>query len=166
MSRRPGSLFARWNFNTGVALGCIALGAAIWLLVPSQVDEPLVLFGQSSSGMSPKLFPRIAAVGFMLIGALYLLASFRMEERSTFRDLPWGAYVNLAVVLVAMVGYVALLRPLGYALSSALVATGISLYYGSRSVVGIAIVGVVAPLAIFYLFTRGLSVSLPPFPWD
>jgi hypothetical protein len=65
-----------------------------------------------------------------------------------------------------MVGYVALLRPLGYALSSALVATGISLYYGSRSVVGIAIVGVVAPLAIFYLFTRGLSVSLPPFPWD
>jgi hypothetical protein len=162
---RARSLLGRWNYNSGVALGCIALGVAIWLLVPSQVDEPPVFFGQASSGISPKLFPKIAAGGFIVIGALYFVASFRMEERSSFRDLPATAYVNLLVVLVAMVLYVALLRPLGYALSSALVATAISLYYGSRNVLGIAIVGIGAPLAIYYLFTRWLSVSLPPFPW-
>jgi hypothetical protein len=164
MSRARG-LLARWNFNTAVALGCVVLGATIWLLIPSQVDEPPVFFGQASSGISPKLFPRLAAAGFMATGALYFVASFRMDERSSFRDLPAAAYLNLLVVLVAMVLYVALLRPLGYALSSALTATAISLYYGSRNPVGIALVGLGAPLAIYYLFARWLSVSLPPFPW-
>ncbi|MDZ5696627.1 tripartite tricarboxylate transporter TctB family protein [Chelativorans sp. M5D2P16] len=156
----------RASYNTVVALGCIALGVAVWLMIPYQVQEPPAIFGQNSSGISPTLFPRIAAIGFILIGALYFVASLRMNEPNPFRELPALAYGNLAVVLVAMVLYVALLRPLGYALSSALVASAISLYYGSRNVFGIAFVGVVAPLAIYYLFTRMLTVSLPPFPWN
>ncbi len=154
----------RLNFNTAVAIGCILLGAAIWILVPYQVDEPPALFGQSP-GMSPQLFPRIAAIGFVVIGGLYLVTSLRMDELSTFRELPASAYLNLAVVIALMVAYVVLLRPLGYALSSMLVATSISLYYGSRNIFGIAVVGFCAPLAIYYLFTRMLHVSLPPLPW-
>ena len=76
-----------------------------------------------------------------------------------------SAYVNLAVVLAAMLAYVALLRPLGYVATSMGVATAISFYYGSRNLVGIGLTGIAAPLAIYYLFTRFLSVSLPPFPW-
>ncbi len=37
-----------------------------------------------------------------------------------------------------MIAYVTLLLPLGYALSSALVAISISIYYGSRNFLGIA----------------------------
>jgi hypothetical protein len=164
VSRRA-PLFARWNFNTTAALGCFLLGLAILLLVPSQVDEPPRFFGQTSSGISPKLFPRLAAIGLMAIGALYFVASFRMAERGAFGDMPRGAYLNVLFVLAAMALYVALLRPLGYVLSSALVATTISLFYGSRNPVGVAAVGLGAPLAIYYLFTRWLTVSLPPFPW-
>lgn len=156
--RRPG-------YNTVVALGCMALGVAVWIMIPYQVQQPPAIFGQNSSGISPTLFPRLAAVGFVLVGAIYFVASLRMDEPNPFRELPASAYLNLAVVLVAMILYVALLKPLGYALSSALVATAISLYYGSRNVFGIAFVGVAAPLAIYYLFTRMLTVSLPPFPW-
>lgn len=162
---QPGGILARVNFNSGVAVACILLGLAIWLLVPYQVAEPPRFFGRSSVGISPRLFPQLLAIGFMLIGALYLFASLRMTEVSGFRGLPLSAYVNLAVILVAMIAYVALLRPIGYVASSILVAVSISLYYGSRSPVGIGIAGVVAPLVIYYLFTRHLSVSLPPFPW-
>ena len=88
-----------------------------------------------------------------------------MNEPNGLRELPTSAYVNLAVALAAMIAYVALLLPLGYALSSALVAISISIYYGSRSFLGIATVGIGAPFAIYYLFTRVLSVSLPPLPW-
>ena len=158
-------LLAKLNINSGVALGCIALGISIWVLIPYQVEEPPAFFGQSSSGISPKLFPRIAAAGLMVTGIAYLVASLRMNEPNLIRELPGSAYLNVAVALGAMIAYVALLLPLGYALSSALVAISISVFYGSRSLLGIGIVGVGAPLAIYYLFTRVLSVSLPPFPW-
>ncbi len=159
------SLLARLNFNSAMAAGFIVLGVAIWLLVPYQVAEPPVFFGRSSAGISPKLFPQIIAIGMVIIGACYLFASLTMNQISGFRGLPLSAYVNLAVILVAMVGYVVLLRPLGYVASSMLVATTISFYYGSRSPIGIGLTGIVAPMAIYHLFTRYLSVSLPPFPW-
>lgn len=166
-SDRPKSgIASHMNFNTGAALGCILLGIAIWLLVPSQVAEPPRFFGRSSAGISPRLFPQIIAVGFVIIGALYAVASLRMRESSGFIGLPRSAYINVLVILAVMVAYVALLRPLGYVLSSMLVATSIALFYGSRSVVGIGIVGVLAPLGIYYTFTRFLSVSLPPLPWN
>lgn len=155
----------RLNFNSGAALGVLALGIVIWLLVPYQVAEPPSFFGRSSAGISPKLFPQMIAIGMMIIGACYFVASLTMDQVSGFRGLPVTAYINLAVVLVAMLAYVALLRPLGYVATSMGVAIVISLYYGSRNPVGIGLTGIVAPLAIYYLFTRYLSVSLPPFPW-
>lgn len=162
---RSGSVLSRLNFNSAAALAVVALGVAIWLLVPHQVAEPPRFFGRSSAGISPKLFPQIIALGMMLVGACYFYASLRMEQVNGFARLPLSAYVNLAVVLAAMVVYVALLRPLGYVATSMIVATTISIYYGSRNFLGIGLTGIAAPLGIYYLFTRFLSVSLPPFPW-
>ncbi len=51
-------VLGKLNFNSGTALVCIALGITILALIPYQVEEPPVFFGQSSSGISPKLFPR------------------------------------------------------------------------------------------------------------
>lgn len=153
------------NFNSVLALGCIALGITIWLLVPYQVAEPPSFFGRSSGGISPRMFPRILAVGFVIIGGLYFVASRKMTEVNGFRALSASAYLNVAFILVAMIAYVALLRPIGFVASSIIIATTIAIYYGSRNPVGIAITGIVAPIVIYLLFTRMLSVSLPPFPW-
>ncbi|SDX29848.1 tripartite tricarboxylate transporter TctB family protein [Roseicitreum antarcticum] len=160
-----GSVLMRLNFNSGVALVCIVLGITIWLLIPYQVAEPPRFFGRSSAGMSPSMFPQVISIGLVLVGGCYLFASLGMTEVSGFRGLPLTAYINLGVILVAMIAYVALLRPVGYVASSMVVATSISFYYGSRNPVGIGITGILAPLCIYYLFTRYLSVSLPPFPW-
>jgi len=162
---RAGSVLARLNFNSAVALAVVVLGIVIWLLVPYQVAEPPVFFGRSSVGISPKLFPQMIAIGMVVIGALYFIASLSMRQISGFRGLSASAYVNLGVVLIAMLAYVALLRPLGYLATSMGVATAISFYYGSRNLVGIGLTGIAAPLVIYTLFTRYLSVSLPPFPW-
>jgi hypothetical protein len=160
-----GGILEKLNFNSAAALISIALGITIFALIPHQVEEPPVFFGQSSSGISPKLFPQIAAVGLIVIGIAYFFTSFRMNEPNGFLELPTSAYVNLAVAVAAMIAYVTLLLPLGYALSSALVAIAFSVYYGSRNLLGIALIGIGAPFAIYYLFTRVLSVSLPPLPW-
>ena len=157
-------MMARLNFNTVVALAIIAIGAAMLWIIPHQIAEPPRFFGRSSTGLSPKLFPQIVATCFIIVGLIYGAASLNMREENGFASLRGGAWVNLAIVLAAMFAYVLLLIPIGYVASSVLVAMGISLYYGSRSWLGIALVGLVAPFAIFHVFTRLLGVSLPPFP--
>jgi hypothetical protein len=169
VARAPGAsvrdYLARFNFNSAVALGVIAFGVAIWLLVPYQVPDPPRLFGMGSGGLSAKLFPRIVALLLIVTGVYYFVASFRLREENTLAYLTLGAYGNLAVILALMIAYVVMLRPVGFVTSSLVVAAAISLYYGSRSIIGIFIVSVVAPLAIYNLFTRYLSVSLPQSPW-
>lgn len=152
------------NFNTAIAILSIVLGVAILLAIPSQVQEPPRFFGRSSSGLSPKIFPTVVAAGFIVIGAIYVVASLRLRETNHLRTLSPQNLLNLAVTVIVMVAYVLLLRPIGFVASSMIVATTISLYYGSRDPIGIGIVGVLAPLGIYTLFTRYLSVSLPPFP--
>lgn len=161
----PAAPARRANFNTVIALGAVVFGALIFFLTPYQVAEPPTLFGRSTSGISPQLFPRIAGAGFMIFGGVLAPASLRMHETNTFAELPLGGYVNVAVVVVIMLTYVTLLRPVGFVVSSAFAATAISLYYGSRSIFGIGFVGLAAPLTIYLLFTRMLGVSLPGFPW-
>ncbi|WP_127143038.1 tripartite tricarboxylate transporter TctB family protein [Pelagibacterium montanilacus] len=156
----------RLNFNVWLAIGMIVFGVAVWLLIPSQVDEPPTMFGQPAPGMSPALFPQMAAAGFVIVGVLYLIWSAKIAVVNGFASLPRSAYLNIGVVLITMIAYVVLLRPLGYAIASSLTALAITLYYGSRNIFGIVIVGIIAPLAIYFLFTRYLSVSLPPFPWS
>lgn len=157
--------FSSWNTDTWTALVTIAIGVTIWLLIPYHVDEPRALFGQIHSGMSPKLFPQFAATGFIIIGVLYLFASFAMQNANTFASLTLQDYAGLGLVLIIMTAYVTALQPLGFVISSGLTALAITLFYGSRSIIGIAIVAIVAPLLVYTMFTRLLSVSLPAFPW-
>lgn len=158
---------ARWRAgsDTVAALVCVVLGVAILLLIPHQVDEPPAFFGRSSAAMSPKVFPYVAGVGLVAVGLVYAALSLRMPQTAGFGGMEGGAWLNVAFVLVVMLAFITLLRPIGFVAASFLAALSISLYYGSRSVVGIAIVSVVAPVSIYYLFTRALRVSLPSFPW-
>lgn len=154
-----------WNVDTCIAVITLLMGVLIWLLIPYQVDEPPAFFGQIHAGMSPSLFPQFAALGFFIIGGLYLLASFEMDSENGFAALGWRDYAGIAFVLALMTAYATLLQPLGFVISSGLTALAIALFYGSRNIIGIGIVAVVAPLLIYFMFTRLLSVSLPAFPW-
>ncbi len=168
-SRQPAAgsgpgLLARWNFNTVVALLVTAMGIAIVLLVPSQVEDPPRLFGMAPQGISPETFPTIVGGLFIATGLAYLATSFGLREVNGFATLTGQAAFNIGVVLALMFLYIVMLRPLGFIASSGITAIALSLYYGSRNPIGIGIVAIVIPVTVFYLFTRVLYVSLPPFP--
>lgn len=63
-----------------------------------------------------------------------------------------------------MIAYAALMEPLGFIPSSALLVGGLSVFYGARNaaIVGAICLGV--PISIYHLFTRPLKVSLPEIP--
>lgn len=66
---------------------------------------------------------------------------------------------------IAVFAAYVLFEPLGFVISSALVVTALTFYYGNRNIIIALLVVIGAPLAIFFLFTHALHVSLPQAPW-
>jgi putative tricarboxylic transport membrane protein len=70
-----------------------------------------------------------------------------------------------ALVMAALIGYVSLLMPLGYALATALFFTATARILGSRHLARDTVAGVVLGVVVSYAFTRWLGVRLPVGPW-
>jgi putative tricarboxylic transport membrane protein len=152
------------NFNTALALGCIAFSLFLFLVIPYQIERPPILFGQSAGVIDPALFPRLVAGALMLVGLWYLRVSFDLHEANGFRSLDRPAWLNLGVTTAAFVLYAAALRPTGFIVSSTILIAALALFYGARNWIAVAAVAAGVPLATYYLFTRWLAVVLPELP--
>ena len=160
----PGPARRRWNYDTVCGLAFVALGIALFLLIPYQVARPLMMFGQMASGLQPARFPQAVAAFLVAFGLWYLWQSRGAGEASGFAALAPGGAARVLITLGALLLYALTLEPLGFVPSSFLVAFGLSLFLGQCNVaLGVAVcLGV--PVAIYLLFTRVLHVSLPPSP--
>lgn len=72
-----------------------------------------------------------------------------------------------ALLVLALVGYVLLLEPLGFMITSPLFFFASAMIFGSRKFVRDAIVAIALPTGIYLLFTQLLELSLPQgvLPW-
>ena len=154
----------RPNFNIVSAVFFVLFGILLYLITPYQVEEPVIIFGQSLNALDPTLFPRILAVGFVLLGGWYAVVSLGLRERNGFRDLDRQACINVGVSIGAFALYAVAMEPLGFVLSSVLLILGLSAFYGARNLFLIALVGIGVPITIYMIFTRLLQVFLPEFP--
>jgi len=154
----------RINFNTILASLIVLLSIAAYVLIPYQIEKPKLIMGRAFSNLSPTLFPRIAIFGLLCMSLIYLGISFGLKEKSRFRDLDKGSYFRSLVTLIMFCVYGLLFETLGFVISSVLVMGTLTLFYGNRSVLMFSIV-VCFPLGLYLLFTRGLHVSLPEFPF-
>ncbi len=152
------------NFNTVLAGACILFSVFLFLVIPSEVERPPVLFGASSAALDPAFFPELVAACFMVIGLLYLRASFSLNDVNGFRGLKKDNYASVAFTIVMFVVYASILVPLGFILSSALMVAVLSIFYGARHWTTIAFVAVGVPAIVYVVFRRMLTVALPEFP--
>lgn len=152
------------NFNTVLAGACILFSIFLFLIIPSEVERPPVLFGTASAGLDPAFFPELVATCFMIVGLLYLRASFSLNDANGFRGLKRHNYSSVAFTTVMFVVYASILVPLGFILSSALVVAVLSVFYGARHWPMIVLVAVGVPAVVYVVFRRILSVALPEFP--
>ena len=151
----------RINFNTKVAIFLILFSVAFYLLIPYQIAKPKLFMGRALMGMKPTLFPRLTMIGLLGLSIWYLIHSFNLEESNLFKDLDWKSLTRIVVTFIILVAYALLLEPLGFVLSSALTVGALTLYLGNRNIFILFLVIIVIPLAIFFIFTRALRVSLP-----
>ena len=155
----------QFNFNSVSAFVFIALGALLFFIAPSQIDEPLIKIGFGTN-LSPELFPRLVAISFFGLGIWLLIASFQIRQRNQLRELDREAITNVVVTLILMAGYVYVMVYLGFVVGSTLMILAMSTYFGNRNFYLAGIVAVAIPVIIFVLFTKVLITSLPPFPVD
>ncbi len=156
----------RYNFNTVAAVVFVAIAITLFVLIPSQIDKPLILLGASQSNLAPELFPQMVASSFLILGIWLFVKSFSLHQHNELRDLDREAITNVCVTLVIMAAYVYLMVNLGFVLGSALMIAAMSTYFGNRNYVLTAVVSIFVPMVIFFLFRRLLLTELPPFPID
>jgi len=155
----------RFNFNTFAAIIFIVLWTVIFFIIPYQIQKPMLFMGRSLMGLKPTLFPRLATVTLIGLSIWYLAVSFRINEKNGFKEVAKGGYFRIIVSLVVFVAYAFLFEPLGFVVSSMLVAGTLSTFYGNRNIWVAILVSFGAPLGIYYVFTRLLKVSLPECPF-
>jgi putative tricarboxylic transport membrane protein len=159
---------ARWrfDFNRIAAIFSVVLSLALFAIIPHQIDKPMVVLADSGSSLSAELFPRIVASAFLLLGIWYFFRSRSLAERNGFHDLDREAAGNVLITFAAMAVYVPLMVNLGFVAASAILIAFLSTFFGNRNFYLTALVSIVIPIIIFFLFTRLLLTSLPPFPVD
>ena len=59
--------------NFIISIISIVFGIFIFLKIPTEVEKPLLLFGQSSSEIDPKIVPSIISFMFFIFGFYTLL---------------------------------------------------------------------------------------------
>ena len=154
------------NFNTAAALCSIVLAIILLLIIPSQIDKPLINLGASQSNLAPEMFPQSVAVAFLLLGIWFFIKSFSIQQHNKLKDLDREAITNVAVTLAIMAAYVFLMTNLGFVVGSAIMIFTMSVFFGNRNYLLGACVSIVVPVLVFVTFRRLLLVELPPFPID
>lgn len=157
----------KYNFNTVAAIVFVVLAITLYLIIPYQIDEPLIKIGiAGQSNLSPELFPRIIAVAMFVLGVWYFFLSPGLNETNELRNLDREAITNVTVTLIMMAIYVPLMVNLGFVVGSAIMIFAMSTYFGNRSFVLGGLISVFLPMVIFFVFRRLLLTELPPFPID
>jgi putative tricarboxylic transport membrane protein len=155
----------------GGAGGCRAVGLALLglgvgaLAAPTQITS--TPDGWSVGG--PRFVPLVASLAVVGLSVAFLvrtvwrpdleLFSFSAAEaEQTHWPTPGG-------VIAALVGYVVLMTPVGYAAATGVFMTATARLLGSSHVGRDIVVGFALGVVTSYAFTRWLGVQLPVGPW-
>ena len=95
----------KFNFYTIAALIFIALGIFLYIVIPSQIDKPLIQLSVGQFNLPPELFPQIAAICMVLLGVWFLYKAKSIDQVNELKNLDKEAIVNVTVTLVMMAIY-------------------------------------------------------------
>ena len=156
----------RANFNTVAAVFFVVLAVVLFVIIPGQIEKPIIVLAEDAMSLNAKVFPQLVAVGFLGLGIWFFFKSFSLTETNQVRELDRSALVNVGTTLVAMAIYAVAMIALGFVVSGTIMIAFLATFYGNRNYYLTAVVSIVVPVAIFFTFTKLLTTSLPPFPID
>lgn len=151
------------KYNSEIIGGILfaVLGAVLWFLIPSQIPT------KETGNITAQTIPSIAIGGMCLCGIGLLLEGIFARDKKvaiitkeTFRTDAFKKSVKSAIFCLFLIAFCFMIKPLGFLISTALLAVAIMLFYGARKwyyyAIPLTMVGVV-----YFVFKVLLHVSLP-----
>lgn len=144
--------------TVGLGLFSITLGFAILILSKDIRDF-------ASVGVGAKFFPRIAAVGFMILGVLLVYQNrtilfVREKAQITKKDVSPAPLLTLGLLIL----YVALVPPLGYIIASSLYIFGqiLVLNRGNKQrYLHYGLIAIISAVVTYLIFVKVFGVMIP-----
>jgi putative tricarboxylic transport membrane protein len=143
---------ARWVIGIVILLAAAGVTAGL-----SGIDG-----GGGYSGLSPRFLPGVVATGLALCGVLLLAGGPSSPDASP--DAPFAGRGAVVWMLGGLIVHMLLIRWIGFVAASVLLLTCVARGHGSRRPGRDALVGLLLSLPVWWLFAKGLGLSLPLLP--
>ena len=151
--------------NLITSIFSIIFGIFIFLKIPTEVEKPLLLFGQSSSEIDPKVVPSIISFMFVMFGFYTFIFERKNKNTNTWPLISKQMLLNISVTILLLFGYSIIFHFLGFVVSSFLLIFLLSNFMGNVNVKYVFSLAILFPFCVFFIFVNIMHVFLPEFPF-
>jgi putative tricarboxylic transport membrane protein len=146
-----------------VAIGLTLIGAVVLWKTGDIRITPM------NSRIGPRVIPYIVGSGLVVVGIWYVIEVLRGHEATPAGGedsedvdptLPTD-WATVTIIAVALVVYLLLIERAGFIIASSVLFFAAAFAMGSRRILRDAAIAILLSTAIFLIFTRGLSLTLP-----
>jgi putative tricarboxylic transport membrane protein len=127
--------------------------------LPRPVDSDVIpkVLGFAMLGLAVLLYFQKPGTG----GAVVLAKEDPVEVKLAAPHWSENPVIQVVLTVLAIAAFAALLRPLGFAISSALLLFGLAALYGYRAWTINLLVAIAVPLFLYLVLTRAMGINLP-----
>ena len=155
------------KFSPNLLCGIISIlfGIFIYYKIPTEVEKPVLIFGQSSSEIDPQIVPTIVALMFLIFGLYTVLYEKDSKILNSWPTVTKNMLINISTTILCLILYSILFQYLGFVISSVLLILSLGTFMGNVNFKYITVISILFPLSIFFLFVNVMHVFLPEFPF-
>ena len=155
------------KFSPNLLCGIISIlfGIFIYYKIPTEVEKPVLIFGQSSSEIDPQIVPTIVALMFLIFGLYTAFYEKDAKISNSWPKVTKQILINISTTIICLILYSILFEYLGFVISSVLLILSLSTFMGNVNFKYLTVISILFPLSIFFLFVNVMHVFLPEFPF-
>ena len=143
----------------------ILFGIFIYYKIRTEVEKPVLIFGQSSSEIDPQIVPTIVALMFLIFGLYTAFFEKDAKISNSWPKVTKQILINISTTIICLILYSILFEYLGFVISSVLLILSLGTFMGNINFKYITVISILFPLSIFFLFVNVMHVFLPEFPF-
>ncbi len=143
----------------------VLIGIFVIIKIPSEIEKPVLIFGQSSSEIDPELVPLIVAIMLIIFGGYTMIKDRNSILSNSWPNLTRSMLKNVFFTVLCLALYSILFNSLGFVLASILLIFILSLYMGDVKYFISISLAILFPLIVFGIFVNIMHVFLPAFPF-
>ena len=155
------------KFSPNLLCGMISIlfGIFIYYKIPTEVEKPVLIFGQSSSEIDPQIVPTIVALMFLIFGLYTVFYEKDAKISNSWPKVTKQILINISTTIICLILYSILFEYLGFVISSVLLILSLGTFMGNVNFKYLTVISILFPLSIFFLFVNVMHVFLPEFPF-